>query len=75
MTASRKLVTRIISGGYAFAHASGKRAGYVVVDRSLLDEFNQEQVGNMRVIDSPGDKAVIIGSSDHPEVLQFEILK
>jgi hypothetical protein len=75
MAKSRILASRILSGSFSFSNVTKKGyANYVKVDKSLLDEFNQEYVGDLAVIDNPGSKSVIIGKKEAEEFLEIEII-
>jgi len=75
MAKNRRLVSRILSGSFSFNNITKKGyANYVKVDKSLLDEFHQDYVGDLIVINDEGSKKVTIGRKDAEEFLEIEIL-
>jgi hypothetical protein len=75
MAKNRRLVSRILSGSFSFNNITKKGyANYVKVDKSLLDEFHQDNVGDLIVINDEGSKKVTIGRKDAEEFLEIEIL-
>ena len=75
MAKNRRLVSRILSGSFSFNNITKKGyANYVKVDKSLLDEFHQDNVGDLIVINDEGSKKVTIGRKDVEEFLEIEIL-
>jgi hypothetical protein len=75
MAKNRRLVSRILSGSFSFNNITKKGyANYVKVDKSLLDEFHQDYVGDLIVINEEGSKKVTVGRKDVEEFLEIEIL-
>lgn len=72
---NRKLVTRILAASNAIAFLGRKGyANYVHVDTDYLSDVNKNNVGDLRVIESKGDK-VVVGSDKFDEKIEFEIKK
>jgi hypothetical protein len=75
MARSRKLASRILAGSLSFYNLTKKGYGeYVKVDKSLLGEFHQDYVGDLKVIDNKGDSSVVVGRNDCEEFLEIKIL-
>jgi hypothetical protein len=75
MTKNRKLASRILSGSLSFYNITKKGYGdFVKVDKSLLGEFNQDFIGDLKVINDEGSKKAIIGRKDSEEILEINIL-
>ena len=70
---NRKLVARILSASNAIAFLGRKGyANYVSVDTKYLNETNSRYVGDLKVVESTGDK-VIVGSDKFEEKIEFKI--
>jgi hypothetical protein len=75
MAKNRRLVSRILSGSFSFNNITKKGyANYVKVDKSLLDEFHQDYVGDLKVIDNKEDSSALVGRNDCEEFLEIKIL-
>ena len=75
MKKNRMLASRILSGSFSFNNITKKGyANYVKVDKSLLSEFHQDFVGDLRVVDVKESKRVIIGRKEEEEFLEIEII-
>lgn len=75
MARSRKLASRILAGSLSFYNLTKRGYGeYVKVDKSLLGEFHQDYVGDLKVISSKENSIAIIGRNDCEEFIEIKIL-
>jgi hypothetical protein len=75
MAKSRRLASRILAGSLSFYNITKKGYGeYVKVDKSLLGEFHQDYVGDLKVIDNKGDSSAVVGRNDCEEFLEIKII-
>lgn len=75
MAKSRRLASRILAGSLSFYNITKKGyCDFVKVDKSLLGEFHQDFVGDLKVFDNQGSSSAIIGRNDCEEFLEIKIL-
>jgi hypothetical protein len=75
MAKSRKLASRILAGSLSFYNLTKRGYGeYVKVDKSLLGEFHQDYVGDLKVISNKENSIAIIGRNDCEEFIEIKIL-
>lgn len=75
MVRNRVISSRILSGSFSFNNVTKQGyANYVKIDKSLLNEFNQDFVGGLEVIEDKGSKFITIGKKGVQEFLEIEII-